>query len=321
MKLSQDMRRGVLVAVVLGSVPTVVLAQETALEAPKQEEGVEKRSVDFSLDAGASYNFKSDLDDDSGEVSVVRTGGQLNIAFPIRDRSRLVITPGFLYSGYDFEGANGIAPGFDEPWSDVWEYKLGATAYLVQNAKWSYIVGATIDSHGEQDATFEDTLTYSAIGGARYAFSDTFALTGGLVVGSRLEDSIGVLPLLAFEWLIDDHWSLNSTRGRIQSDLGTGLALGYRFSDSFELRLSGSYTSYNFRLDEDGFNPDGVVSDRRVPVALTAEWKFSPHFVLELSGGAHVWQEYHVKDSDGNKLSTIETDTQPFLSLVLDVKF
>lgn len=280
-----------------------------------------RRTVQFGLDTGASYSFRSDLDDGNGDVSIVRAGGQLDVVFPIGQKSRLAVTPGLLYSGYNFEGATGIAPGFSEPWSDVWEYKLGATAFLVQDSHWSYIFGATIDSQGEQGATFEDTLTYSGIGGARYAFSDSFALTGGLIVSSRLEKNVAFLPLLGIEWKIDDHWTLSNTRSRIQSDVGNGLALEYRFNENYALRLSGSYTSYNFRLDDTGFNPGGVVEDQRVPVALTFEWTLSKHFTLELSGGAAVWQEYEVRNSNGDKLSSIETDAQPFLSAILAISF
>jgi hypothetical protein len=308
--------------------PSLTLARTpTARNQPETTVGdagdrdAKPRSIGVELVSGGSYNFRTNLRNGGGDVSIVRAGGEVNMTLPIGRSTNLVINPGLLYSGYDFSRTNAIAPAFDKPWSDMWEFRLGATALLVQDPQWSYILGATIHSSGEQGATLSSTMTYSGIGGVRYAFSDSLALRGGLIVATRLEDHMVFLPLIGIEWRIDDHWTLANTQGRVQSEVGNGLSLGYRFSEDFELRLSGSYAAYQYRLDDAGFNPRGVVDDNRVPVALSADWNITNKCTLLTTLGVNVWQEYEVKDSDGATIRTIQTEPQPFLSFVLNIKF
>ncbi len=289
-----------------------VLAQPVSQREQKPSAKPEARELKIRLGAEGEIGMKADLKSTEGDVQVSRVRASLGLGIPIGDRSTLDITFDNEWSFYDFSKPSGF--GSDEPWGDTWERGLRATFLTQQTEKLAWYVGGDVNSSAENGADFGDSVTYGVLGGVRYSFSETFTAGLGLYARSRLEDEFLFLPAIAFLWNFAPDWSLSSMNGR-------GIRLGYNATDALTVFLEGGYESREFRLDSEGSNPDGIGRDRRVPVALGAQWKISPVISLTGRAGAYVWQRYRLDDSEGTKIKEFEADPAAFFALELSVAF
>ena len=77
----------------------------------------------------------------------------------------------------------------------------------------------------------------------------------------------------------------------------------------------------SFRLDEDGPIPDGMGTDRRVPVAFFADYKPKPGITLSAQVGAMVFGNIEVLDDAGNDLADDDVDPSVYLGLGARISF
>jgi hypothetical protein len=97
--------------------------------------------------------------------------------------------------------------------------------------------------------------------------------------------------------------------------------LSYQASESVSLFAEGGWLSREYRLDDEGLAPDGVLTDDRVPVGLGVRYAPSQTFFLTLRAGAMVYQEYQVDDRSGNELVQREGDVTPYFGLEAGLRF
>lgn len=289
------------------------LAQGTRqVEAERSERALDaasRREWAAGLRFYGEYIFESDLDDDEGKVSVARGGGVLEVDAPVGDRSRLSFTLQSEYSSYSFDNAQGFAQGFEQPWDDVLENSISAIFTTQPSDHWSYLLGAGARSSAERGADFDDSITGQGLAGFNYVFSKNFNAGLGIVVRSQLEDDVSVLPIILFDWRINDKWRFNGKAG------GPGVQLSYLASDALTLSLEADYQSRAFRLDDDGPAPNGVGREERFRVALAAEWRFAKQMLLRARAGLDPYQDYELLDSGGVQVTDRQADAAPFVGL------
>jgi hypothetical protein len=174
-------------------------------------------------------------------------------------------------------------------------------------------VGGIIEFAGDPDADIGDTGTYGGYAGARYAVSESFGFSFGFAAKTRLEDDALVIPLVGIEWKVSDRVTLSTE--------GTTLRIASKLSDEWSVGLSAGWELREYRLDDEGPVPDGVMSDSRIPIAVSFDWTPSPNVTLAISGGAVVWQEFEFRDSNGDDVSETNTDPAPFIGLSAQFRF
>lgn len=270
------------------------------------------RDLRISLRGEGEVGMSSDFKAGEGDIQVSRVRADLGVGVPIGDRSNIDISFDNEWSFYDFSEPNAF--GAQSPWDDVWERGLRIMFSTQETERLAWYLGADITASGEYGADFGDSLTYGGIGGVRYAFSDSFTAGLGVFVRSRLEDDALFIPAFAFLWNISDQWSLSSQNGLT-------LKLSYKATEALNLFLEGGYESREFRLDDEGIAPDGIGKDRRVPIALGAQYRFSPAVSLTGKAGAYAWQRYRLDDEEGAKIAEYEADPAAFFTLELRVTF
>lgn len=270
------------------------------------------RELTIKLRGEGELGLKTDFKSGEGDVQVSRVRADLGIGIPVGERSTIDISFDNEWSFYDFSKPNAF--NGQEPWDDVWERGLRVMFSTQETDRLAWYVGADVTASGEYGADFGDSLTFGGIGGVRYAFSDSFTAGIGIFVRSRLEDDALFIPGIAFLWNISPEWSLSSQNGR-------AIRLAYKASEELSLFLEGGYESREFRLDDEGIAPDGIGKDRRVPVALGAQYRFTPAISLTGKAGAHVWQRYRLDDEEGTKIAEFEADPSAFFALELRVAF
>ncbi len=269
----------------------------------------------FTLGTEPTFTFRADMDDDAGEVSIIRTDFSADFSGPVGDKLRLSIGLFGGVANYDFEDFN--AGGLtDAPLDDAFETGVTLLAVYSVDERWFVVGRGSIAAGWADDADVGDAVFGTAAGGIGYKFSDTFslALGGGFI--TRLEDNAAFLPLVVLNWQISETVSLSTT--------GVGLKLAAELNDQWSVYLRGGGEFHQYRLDDDAARADGgrggVLNDTRVPVGVGFEWRPLAGLTLSLEGGAVVWQEYELRDND-RRLDEIETDPAAYIGARLSYRF
>ncbi len=270
-------------------------------------------AVTITLGTSASYRFESAFDSGMSDVSVARIGATAEAGFLVGDASRLAISFGTEHSFYDFSPMGVLVPGGVDPYDTIHDYSVGGRFTTRINDTWSALIGGGVQSSGESSANFDDTLTYNGLIGATYKINDSLSVGGALLVSTRLEDDVTVIPVPTITWNIDERWRLESK--------GAGLLLSYRASDTLRVGLEGSFERREYRLDDMGPLPSGVVRERRVPVGVWTQWKPAPNVTIEGTLGADIYVEFESLNSSGVKFAEDETDPAVYAGLALSFRF
>lgn len=284
---------------------------------PETRLGVERYNrqgpLGFAIYSQGSYDFDADIDN-SGEVAVSRFGAGAGMEWQAAEKLIFRLAFDAEWSDYDFSGPVALIGADPSPWEDLQSYRVAPSAQIGIDEQWTVLVGGDIRIAYEPGADIGDSITGGGFAGARYQWTDKFALTFGASVQGQLEDDTVVVPLIGVEWEITERLRLDSR--------GIGLRLGYKLTEQFDIALRGSYDPRSYRLSEDrALNPNGVVNDDRVVVGAELTWRPAPFAVVTLFAGANVWQEFEILNSTGGKITDNETDPAPFIAARATIRF
>lgn len=273
--------------------------------------------IRISITPRVEHTFEADLDDADASGQVTRAGADFNLLYPVSERFQLTLGVEGDYSWYKFDGSDpAIFAGrsFDDLLDQAVKIDILPGFRYGIDQRWTVIAGAIIEFAGEPGADVGDSATFGGFGGARYAFSEKFALTLGAGIKSRLEDNVQVLPFIGLEWKIGERFRLASR--------GPGVNLAFLATRDIAATLGVAYESRDYRLEDDhAFYPEGVARDTRVPIRVGLEWAPSKQFSVEAYTGAVVWQEYEFLDRNGDSQLEDNTDIAPFIGLNCSIKF
>lgn len=268
-------------------------------------------AVEFKL--SSEHAFSTGVDDSAAELAVTRLGGQLGLSGPLLTRWRWNLEAAVESSWYDFSDASDLIPASDDPVDEVLQITLTPSLLYQHSDSWSFLGGAIIQFAGEFDADVSDSATFGAFLGSRYQLSPSFALQFGVIIKTRIEDNLGVLPLLGFDWRINDKTRLGTE--------GAGLKLAHELSPQLTVFLKGAWAVREYRLDDDAHLPDGVFRDQRATLALGCTWKAANHLSLEFLAGVVAWNEIRFDDSQGVEVAEENTDPAGFLGVTGVLRF
>lgn len=197
------------------------------------------------------------------------------------------------FSRYDFDAEH--AGVFGDALEDARSDELGMRYRRGLGDNWFFLGAASVRSSIERGAEWGEGVTYGLLGIWRYAVSDALGLSIALIGATRLEDSPLVFPVPAIDWRITDRLSLRTERG-------VTLALDMQGDRRWVAELGAEYDSRDFRLDDDGAAPRGVLRDDRVPVTLGLRYAPNPGLSVRCWLGADAAREYELADEDGETL-------------------
>lgn len=299
---------------------TVGMALAFAGGAMGQDEARE-RTARLTFEPAGSYTFETDLDG-AGEYSVGRFGGELNYDVPVWDRSLLGFGLSVERSEYDFDGATGLAAGGD-PIGGATVYGLSARLVHPLDETFTFIGGGGVEWAAEDGADFGESATLGGFAAVAWKTSDDLTLTLGVGVSDRLEDDVRVLPFVGVEWRFAENMRLSSTEiGRaLGSGQGAGLGVVYESNEELSLVVGAAFSGRQFRLDEDGPLPDGVLQDDRIVTGLGVVWRPEANIVVRGGAGAAVWSNIETLDSSGTTVGDEDGDPAPFITASVRILF
>lgn len=266
----------------------------------------------FTFTATGSVTDRADLDDGPGDLRVSRARLGVQAGFDLGERRTLAVGIGAERSWYDFNDATDLDPSGD-PFGDVTDTELFLRYSAPFNDATSWFGLAAIGIAAEDGADISDSFVYTGSLGFITRASESFSWGVGILVRSQLEDDVLILPIPQISWSIDDKWTLESQRA--------GLRLDYAFSESISAGLQAEYVSRSYRLDDNGPIPDGMATDRRVPISFYADYQPTPTFTIGAAIGASVYSNIELLDSSGNDLTDDDIDTAVFFSLTARIRF
>ncbi len=195
---------------------------------------------------------------------------------------------GFTYTGefYNFSGHPNIV-GSDRPWSQVNVAELSSGVFVKVDDHWGVFGGFGVNSAGQTGADFGQTLTYGGAVGADYKVSDQLSVGLSIVVRSRLEQGILVLPFPSFSWKLPfdpEHWRAFSGGGASGGGGGgnsPGVVVGVAYTPMDPLTISAGLSSLglanSFRLNDRSVAPNGVVEDNYTQLVLSIHYVPAAH--------------------------------------------
>lgn len=290
--------------------PAFVHGQSDAGDPAKAEDGPAK--LTFTLTGRTEFGMKADIDG-GGDVSTTRAGADLGLRYRANDRVTLSMGLGAEYSFYEFDGYEAVVGG-GEPIDDAFLYSLTPTVSVKANDRWTLIGGGIFRWAGESGADLGDAFTVGGLAAANYRVNDRLSLGFGFIIGTRLEDDEIFIPALTLDWKINDKWTLTN-------DGKPGLALKYQATERLELSVEGSYTTRDYRLDDDNAIPEGAMEDTRVPVFFAAEWRALDRLTLTGRIGTYAYHRFEFRNDDGDEVDDIDVDPSLFVGFEARVSF
>ncbi|MHA7814072.1 MAG: DUF6268 family outer membrane beta-barrel protein [Phycisphaerales bacterium] len=294
-------------------------------ENPQGQEGAEQvrqaqeSRLTISPYVSGSFHADADFDSDIGEFGFSEYRAGLRISNRVGDRGVLSANIGFGLLDYDItpsgasvaNDAADIGAGLD----DVYEGEIFLSYAHRGEGKLSYLLGAGVISAGEDGADFGDTLDFLGTAGFQYQYNEQLSLGLGVLIKTRQEDDVLVIPAPQIRYQINERWTLASERA--------GLALSYKASDQLTYGIAGEYVSTNFRLNDThaAIVSEGVANHRRVPVSIFAD--YTPNEQIEINAriGASLAGNIEFLNSSGTEITDQDIDTAIFGSLNVSFRF
>ena len=153
--------------------------------------------------------------------------------------------------------------------------------------------------------------------GATYNLGDKFNFVAGVAVSSKvLGNGMSVNPFGQFTWKIDERHTFSTTILSAQ--------LRSKWSKSITTNIYAKYAGRRFRLDDrnDGVVNKGSLRDRKVPIGMGLQWKFSKGWQLRGDLGVVAYRQLKTTDEDGDTVDTTTSNAPGvYGSLLLRKKF
>lgn len=274
------------------------------------------------LAGGYLHSFQTDID--GGGAFSSETGFATGrLGFPVGK--------GFLLGGqmawqgdwYSFAGQNGVAPPDEaRPWGDV--HSIAGSMSLGRRAgKWWWNAAFTARFSFETGASIGDSFNPGGIVGGQYTFSPGLRLGLGVLVNSRLEDDVLIVPIPFVYWEITEQFVLSNSIAPDAYPRGPGLEVAWRPHEEWAVALGGRWEFRRFRLNDDGFLPrhGGVGEDEGIPLWLRVTWRLGDHLRADVLGGYSVSNRLRLADADGAVLRSAGTDPIPYVGAFVTWQF
>ncbi|QDV04721.1 hypothetical protein Poly30_02140 [Planctomycetes bacterium Poly30] len=301
------------------SVPSRVVAPQPIfrLETVRQETARTTKPVDESPKrAQRAWEFETrafavpSASAGSIDSRVSRFGASLTWNLRVTERTTAAVKLETERSSYKFDGLQAALPGFDLRRVDGLDVHRASVNFMhIRSKETSYFVGAGAAVAQEPGAAFEDSSVFNFQVGMRHAWNDSLSTSIGVAASTRIEEDLFALPFLGLDWTATDSWSFQF------GVPATGVK--FRASDSVSVALRARFEFRDFRLEDSGAMPGGILRDEGIGVELGLDWRPSPAISLGVNAGYLMNRELRFDDASGATLLEVHPDSSPFAGLSL----
>ncbi|TVQ31677.1 MAG: hypothetical protein EA376_08415 [Phycisphaeraceae bacterium] len=317
--MSQNLTRRQLSAIIPAVVCALYAAPSSDARQTRDRETYDIEEVEaprpwaIRFDTAFKHTLKHDLDDE-GDVSITRAGLQVGFGLPLSERSMFNFDIDGEYSNYNFGGATTLAPDSTDPFDDFYSTSITPSIFIQLEEQWTALVGGNVTFAGESNARISDSITGNIFATFGRHLSPDLFLAAGILVSTRLEDDVRVIPLIGVDWRFHEQWRLHSQ--------GAGARLTYEATESLDLSLRGRWESREYRLSSssDALSR-GAFLDDRILISAEAAWRPSDRMSVKVEGGASVYERFKTLDRRGDRVSRQVNDPAPFFGINVSIAF
>jgi len=292
-----------------GANPDVTARTAALFESLEQAAGLQGPTSFSELRFDAWAGRGGDFSGAPGSLATQRGSWTARVARQLAGGERVSFEVETEASFYDLGGNTQLVAGSSDPFNDLYRARFAASVATDPAEQISFFTGVEATLGGEDEADPLDALTAGGLGGVRYRASDDLALSLGLAAQSRLEDEAWIWPFVAFDWRLSEDLVLSAAGPRVE--------LRAALDERWTALMRADYEMRQYRLNDDGPLPDGVLRDEEIHLGAGLEYEAGRNVSLQLLGGATLWRELNVLDKGGSQVSETEVEASPFVAFTL----
>tara|TARA_R110002110_G_scaffold166675_1_gene367478 strand:+ start:40895 stop:41809 length:915 start_codon:yes stop_codon:yes gene_type:complete len=272
----------------------------------------------WTVDAAAVHQPDAGLEDVQGKVSVSRAFVQPSLNYSWDRRNSLSLSIGAGTSNYEF--SNGATIEGAQPWRDIRDFRISVPIRFSAFDKGDVILIPSVRSYAEKGASLDDGRTEGLFAAAGWRFSDRLTLGPGFGWFSELDGGSTLFPIVLINWKVTDRLSI-STGGGLAATQGPGITMEYRFSDKWQLGLSGRYERVEFALDDSGPARGGIGEDTSLPLLLTLTRTLWPMTTVSVLAGLEFDGEMSIESNNSPRFLKSKVETAPVFGVSFSTRF
>lgn len=254
--------------------------------------------------------------DGGGQATSAITRTEFDLVWLASQRTRAIFQVSNEFAFYDFDDAFRLDPVDGDPVGSMNRQNIDVLVSHNIDRQWSLIALGGIGLARERNANVGDSIVWRAGVGTAYQATENISLGVSLLATAEQEGSVEFLPLPAIDatFELDERWTLS---------LGTltGASLAYQANDELAFELRAGYNERNYRLDDEGFAPEGVFQDKSIDLRLGVNWQPAPGLEIDAGVGSELWRRFKIRDSNGDRLRRVESDPTIVLFAGLSYRF
>lgn len=179
--------------------------------------------------------------------------------------------------------------------------RFGVSAFYLRPGRWTWTALAGVETAHRAGVSLEEGLSGLTLIAAQTRVAEGLSLGAGLLAGWRLEDDPLIIPVPVLEYRWGREWTLALDRG---------LSLRHRPGNgSGQYFLEAAWDTHRYRLpDSEAAAPGGVLAHRQVTAHVGWEGELYRRLTTRWFVGSAVWQEFALKDSDGDTVRRVRTE-------------
>lgn len=241
-----------------------------------------------------------------------RVDASFGTAFPPTEGLLLTAGIDLAYTSHRWEDSTKLA--LAEPIRDRYTARFSPGFVLSITEGWTLIVAGDLDSSFADDAELGDSLTYGGITILSHRVTDTLTIAGVLIVKTRLDRDVQVLPVGGFEWTPTAGFTVELT-GDVA---GPTLRARHRFADHWWWSLAGRFEDEIYRIDL-AANDEGTFEDERITALGGITWRPGPRLAIGLRAGVALSDEVRIDSAAKGRVGSVSFDPSPVVGLMLDL--
>ena len=222
----------------------------------------------------------------------------------------------YAYTRFAFASDTRLGEAGSEPFRHVQEVRLSAQLLTPLSQTWSSQMFGAVVSAFESGAAPADTLSGIAGLGVMYRSSGRLSTgLGALLLRPLGNRDIIVVPIALVDWQVTDRLALRSRQD---------VTLTYLVDPRRRLSVAAVASFFDrkqFRLDERGVIPDGVVELKGFEVGSRVTWEPSPALTVHGAVEVALGQNLRLENGAGREIVDLDLKDALRLSLAVDYRF
>jgi hypothetical protein len=194
-----------------------------------------------------------------------------------------------------------------DPFERVHQTSIGMSLITRESENFTWLASVFGRAGAESGASLSDSGVYGGGGTITFPVSDNLRITVGGFVTTRLEDDPFFFPWFQVDWEVTDKLHVGQE--------GTGVGIGYLFSDDVKSYANFFYNVRQYRLDDRGPLPGGVGRDDEYGLNAGVTWTASESLRVDFFGGINK-REITLLDNSVN-VGQSELDPAPYFGIAL----